>query len=38
MPKKIIESQSTNVDTVSNATITSKAILEAVEKALEQAK
>ena len=34
MPVKIIENQSTNVDVVSNATITSTAILQAVDNAL----
>lgn len=38
IPGKIIEKQSTEVDTVSGATITSKAILEAVAGALEKAK
>ena len=34
----VIEKQSTEVDTVSGATVTSKAIIEAVNNALEQAK
>jgi len=34
---QIIETQSTDVDTLSGATITSEAIIEAVEKALEKA-
>ncbi len=38
LPASIIEKQSTEVDTVSGATITSKAIIEAVNKALEQSK
>jgi len=38
LPIVIIEKQSTEVDTVSGATVTSKAIIEAVNNALEQAK
>ncbi len=37
IPKEIIEAQSTDVDTVSGATRTSKGIIMAVEDALEQA-
>jgi len=38
LPSKIIEAQSTEVDTVAGATLTSKAIIEGVNMALEQAK
>lgn len=38
VPKKIIESQSTSVDAVTGATLTSKGIMMAVEDALNQAK
>lgn len=38
LPVSIVEKQSTEVDTISGATVTSKAIIEAVNDALEQAK
>lgn len=38
LPPKIIKANSTDVDTISGATYTSKALLEAVEKALQVAK
>jgi len=38
LPGKIVEAQSTEVDTVSGATVTSKAIIDGVSMALEQAK
>ena len=38
VPAQIVEKQSTEVDAVSGATITKDAIVEAVNKALEQAK
>ena len=37
LPKKILEAQSTDIETVSGATVTSKAIIEAVKDALAQA-
>ncbi|EHL07392.1 FMN-binding domain protein [Desulfitobacterium hafniense DP7] len=38
LPGKILEAQGTEVETVSGATVTSAAIMDGVEKALEQAK
>ncbi|NTW71680.1 MAG: FMN-binding protein [Eubacteriaceae bacterium] len=38
MPGKIVEAQSTEVETVSGATITSNGIIEATKQALEEAK
>lgn len=38
IPQKIIQEQSTNVDAVSGATISSKAIMNAVEAAVQKAK
>ena len=38
IPTRIVEEQSTSVDAVSNATVTSNAIMAAVQNALEQAK
>ena len=36
IPQKIVETQSTEVDTVANATLTSNAIMNAVRNALNQ--
>lgn len=38
IPRRIVESNSTQVDVVSKATVTSKAIIKAVENALENSK